>query len=116
MPDRAGNMPALPIRRRSVRAIFALIVVLFAFSSYASEVIPPKPDRYFNDYAGVVSKEASQSFKQQLEQYDRETSDHIEETDFPEKQSHSDIDDYTQSETKECRVGQKYHRNDKEPD
>ena len=35
------------------------IYVLLVSHSFAAEVIPPKPDRYFNDYAGVVSKEAA---------------------------------------------------------
>src|SRR5438876_8371841 len=111
MPDRAGNMPALPIRRRSVRAIFALIVVLFAFSSHAAEVIPPKPDRYFNDYAGVVSKEAALRFNEQLAQFERETSDQVVVAVFPKMASDSDIADYTQRVAQAWGVGQKDRRN-----
>src|SRR5438876_1482041 len=111
MPDRAGNMPALPIRRRSVRAIFALIVVLFAFSSHAAEVIPPKPDRYFNDYAGVISKEAALRFNEQLAQFERETSDQVVVAVFPKMASDSDVADYTQRVAQAWGVGQKDRRN-----
>ena len=55
------------------------ILVLFAgvALTQAAETIPPKPDRYFNDYAGVVSAEAAQRFNEQLAQFERETSNQI---------------------------------------
>src|SRR5205814_7215885 len=39
--------------------ISATLVALVSLSSQAAEIIPPKPAGYFNDYAGVVSKEAA---------------------------------------------------------
>jgi hypothetical protein len=58
---------------RSENAIHLLVAALTFFLAInaRAEVIPPKPDRYFNDYAGVVSKEAALRFNEQLAQFER---------------------------------------------
>jgi uncharacterized protein len=101
MPDTARWKRALPI----------ILIALLAFSSQAAEVIPPKPDRYFNDYAGVVSKEVARRFNEQLAQFERETSDQVVVAVFPKMQSDSDIADYTQRVAQAWGVGQKERRN-----
>jgi uncharacterized protein len=90
--------------------VTALAFVL-AISARAAEVIPPKPDRYFNDYAGVVSKEAASRFNEQLAQFERETSDQVVVAVFPKMQSDSDVADYTQRVAQTWGVGQKERRN-----
>src|SRR5262249_15071240 len=75
------------------------------------EVIPPKPERYFNDYAGVVSKEAANRFNEDLAQFERETSDQVVVAVFQKMQSDSDIADYTQRVAQAWGVGQKERRN-----
>jgi uncharacterized protein len=85
--------------------------ILLAIDAHAAEVIPPKPDRYFNDYAGVVSKAAALGFNEQLAQFERETSDQVAVAVFPKMQSDSDIADYTQRVAQAWGVGQKEHRN-----
>src|SRR5438067_11717823 len=84
---------------------------LFAITSHAAEVIPPKPDRYFNDYAGVVSKSAAERFNEELAQFERETSDQVVVAVFPKMQSDSDVADYTQRVAQAWGVGQKERRN-----
>src|SRR2546429_4059746 len=84
---------------------------LFAITSHAAEVIPPKPDRYFNDYAGVVSKSAASRFNEQLAQFERETSNQVVVAVFPKMQSDSEIADYTQRVAQAWGVGQKEQRN-----
>jgi uncharacterized protein len=79
--------------------------------AHAAEVIPSKPDRYFNDYAGVVSKEGANRFNEQLAQFERETSDQVVVAVFPKMQSDSDIADYTQRVAQAWGVGQKERRN-----
>src|SRR5438876_2858275 len=105
----------LTVRSRSENAIHlllaALAFALLATSSHAAEVIPPKPDRYFNDYAGVVSREAANRFNEQLAQFERETSDQVVVAVFPKMQSDSDIADYTQRVAQTWGVGQKERRN-----
>jgi len=102
------------IRSRSENAIHLLLVaitILVAASAQAAEVIPPKPDRYFNDYAGVVSKSAAQRFNEELAQFERETSDQVVVAIFPKMQSDSDVADYTQRVAQAWGVGQKERRN-----
>ena len=101
---------ALPARVRSPVILLGLAVLL-ATSLQAAEVIPPKPDRYFNDYAGVVSKQAADRFNEQLAQFERETSDQVVVAVFPKMQSDSDIADYTQRVAQAWGVGQKERRN-----
>jgi uncharacterized protein len=91
--------------------LFLAALVLLATSLQAAEVIPPKPDRYFNDYAGIVSKEAADRFNEQLAQFERETSDQVVVAVFPKMQSDSDIADYTQRVAQAWGVGQKERRN-----
>jgi uncharacterized protein len=87
------------------------LVLLIAVTAYAAEVIPPKPDRYFNDYAGVISKEAALRFNEELAQFERQTSNQVVVAIFPKMQSDSDIADYTQRVAQAWGVGQKERRN-----
>jgi uncharacterized protein len=98
---------------RSVRsaAITLALSALFAISAHTAEVIPPRPAGYFNDYAGVVSKEAASQFNEQLAQFERETSDQVVVAVFSKMQSDSDIADYTQRVAQAWGVGQKERRN-----
>ena len=77
----------------------------------AAEVIPPKPDRYFNDYAHVVPSAAALRFNEQLAQFERDTSNQIVVAVFPKMQSDSDIADYTQRIAQAWGVGTKERRN-----
>ena len=92
-------------------AIVLAVAILFAITVHAAEVIPQPPDRYFNDYAGVVSKEAASRFNEQLGQFERDTSDQVVVAVFPKMQSDSDIADYTQRVAQAWGVGQKERRN-----
>jgi uncharacterized protein len=92
-------------------AVALSLIALFAINAHAAEVIPPKPDHYFNDYAGVASKEAANRFDEQLSQFERETSDQVVVAVFPKMQSDSDIADYTQRVAQSWGVGQKDRRN-----
>jgi uncharacterized protein len=98
---------------RSENAIHLIVaaLTLLATNLHAEEVIPPKPDRYFNDYASVASKEAAHRFNEQLAQFERETSDQVVVAVFPKMQSDSDIADYTQRVAQAWGVGQKERRN-----
>ena len=95
--------------RSPIHLAAALLLILSPLT--AAEVIPPKPDRYFNDYAGVVPKAAADRFNEQLAQFERETSDQVVVAVFPKMQSDSDIADYTQRVAQAWGVGQKERRN-----
>ena len=102
---------AAPSRSENVIQVIAALALLLAINARAAEVIPPKPDRYFNDYAGVVSRETANRFNEQLAQFERETSDQVVVAVFPKIQSESDIADYTQRVAQAWGVGQKERRN-----
>jgi uncharacterized protein len=95
-----------------LRSCVAFAAIGFiALSSHAAEVIPPKPAAYFNDYAGVVSKEAALRFNEQLAQFERETSDQVVVAVFPKMQSDDDVAAYTQRVAQAWGVGQSGQRN-----
>ncbi len=89
----------------------ALFVVSGVLPARAAEVIPPKPAGYFNDYAGVVSKDAALRFNEELAQFERDTSDQIVVAVFPKMQTDSDVADYTQRVAQAWQVGQAEKRN-----
>jgi uncharacterized protein len=95
----------------AIHLVFAALVFFLAIQAQAAEVIPPKPAGYFNDYAGVVSKEAAYRFNEQLAQFERDTSNQVVVAVFPKMQSDSDIADYTQRVAQAWGVGQKDRRN-----
>jgi uncharacterized protein len=104
-------LPRQILRAKQVALLIAALLASLAVESQGAEVIPPKPDRYFNDYASVVSKEAAYRFNEQLAQFERETSDQVVVAIFPKMQSESDIADYTQRVAQAWGVGQKERRN-----
>jgi uncharacterized protein len=105
------RLPPQVLRGKQVALLVTAFFTLLATTSQSAEVIPPKPDRYFNDYAGVVSMEAARRFNEQLAQFERETSDQVVVAVFPKMQSDSDIADYTQRVAQAWGVGQKERRN-----
>ena len=109
--EQPTRVPLQELRAKRVAVCIAALLASLAINSRAAEVIPPKPDRYFNDYAGVVSKEAGDRFNERLAQFERETSDQVVVAVFPKMQSDSSIDDYTQRVAQAWGVGQKDRRN-----
>jgi uncharacterized protein len=105
------RLPLQILRAKKVALLVAALFAVLATKSQAAEVIPPKPDRYFNDYAGVVSKSAALRFNEELARFERETSDQVVVAIFPKMQSDSDIADYTQRVAQAWGVGQKERRN-----
>ena len=91
-------------------ALGFLIASAFATIN-AAEVIPAKPGAYFNDQAGVVSRDAARQFNEQLAQFERETSNQVVVAVFPKMQSDDDVAAYTQRVAEAWGVGQKEKRN-----
>ncbi len=102
-------MSAIAPRVRDVALFSAL--AFCAITVQATQVIPPKPERYFNDYAGVVSQSAALRFNERLAQFERETSTQVVVAIYPKMQSDSDIADYTRRVAQTWGVGQKARRN-----
>src|SRR5260370_11637320 len=102
----------MKIALRTTRSIFVLAAIaLFATSSQAAEVIPPKPPGYFQDNAGVVSKEAALRFNEQLAQFERETSNQVVVAVFLKMESDSDVADYTRRIAEKWDIGRKRAQN-----
>jgi uncharacterized protein len=103
--------------RSSSRAIawksFGLtIVTLFlGLGAVAAEKMPSKPDRYFNDYAGVVDQQTALQLNEQLAQFERETSTQILVAIYRTMESESSVSDYTQRIAQTWGVGQKGRNN-----
>src|ERR1044071_91364 len=111
MQTRSRRSRQTSSRSENAIRLFLAALALWTINAQAAEVIPPKPDRYFNDYAGVVSKEAAHRFNEQLAQFEHETSDQVVVAVFPKMQSDSDIADYTQRVVQAWGVGQKERPN-----
>jgi uncharacterized protein len=101
----------LDFARNDRRRVAALLVAVGIFASAivvrAAEAIPPKPAGYFNDYAGVVSKEAALRFNEKLAQFERETSNQVVVAVFRRMESDSSVEDYSQRVAQAWGVGQK---------
>lgn len=108
-----AGVSKLVLERRHPGVIVLLFLSLFGLTGLisAAEVIPPKPDRYFNDYAHIVSPEAARRFNEQIAQFERETSNQIVVAIFPKMETESDIADYTRRIAQLWAVGQKDRRN-----
>jgi uncharacterized protein len=110
------NGHATPPRRlRRAIALAALVFLanlgMAAHPAGAAEVIPPAPEHYFNDNAGVVSADVADQLNRQLEQFEKDTSNQILVVIYPKMQSDSDIADYTVRVAQAWRVGQKAKSN-----
>ncbi|MEO7298437.1 MAG: TPM domain-containing protein [Verrucomicrobiota bacterium] len=86
-------------------------MLLFVHCPLAAEVIPPTPDRYFNDYAKVVSAGTAETLNRRLEDFEKETSSQIVVAIFPKMRSESSLEDYTHRIYAVWKVGQKKKNN-----
>jgi len=100
----------LPSRAENAIHLIAALMLL-APAGRCAEVIPPKPERYFNDYAGIVSQNAAMRFNEQLAQFERETSNQILVAIWSTMPSQSSIEDFTQRAFQAWAVGQKGRNN-----
>ena len=98
------NLHAMARPRRLYLGILTLIAS--AIAANAAETIPAKPDRYFNDYAGVVSRGTAEQLNTQLAQFERDTSNQVLVVVYRKMQSDSDIADYTYRIKDAWKVGQ----------
>jgi len=94
--------------------VSALLVAVWFFASAIvlhAETLPPKPAGYFNDYAGVVSKDQALRLNEKLAQFERETSNQVLVAVFRKMETDSSIEDFTQRVAQAWGVGKKDRRN-----
>jgi uncharacterized protein len=92
-----------------------LVIGVLAFGLIVSlgkaETLPSKPDRYFNDYAGIVDPSTASRLNEKLAQFERDTSTQILVAIYRTMQSESSVADYTQRIAQTWGVGQKGRNN-----
>ncbi|MBI3874934.1 MAG: TPM domain-containing protein [Verrucomicrobia bacterium] len=88
-----------------------IVCLLWCACLTAAEVIPPKPEQYFNDYAGVVPTPAARQLNEKLATFERDTSSQIVVAVFSKMESRSSLEDYTIRIAKSWQVGQNDKRN-----
>lgn len=76
------------------RALLSVGACVLALHVSAAEVMPPKPTRFFNDYASVVPQNVAQQLNEQLAQYERDSSNQLLVAIFQKMQTDSSIEDY----------------------
>jgi len=95
-----------------MRILFVLAAAcLLGANLRAAETIPPKPAGYFNDYAGVVSKDQALRLNEKLAQFERETSNQVLVAVFRRMETDSSIEDFTQRIAQAWGVGKKDRKN-----
>ncbi len=87
-------------------SVLFLVWMVLSQAGFAAEVIPPKPARYFNDYARVVSPATANRLNAALEDFERTSSSQIVVAIFPKMQTDSSIEDYTVRVAQSWRAGQ----------
>lgn len=94
------------------RRLLSFIVWLaVASGAVAAEVMPPKPARWFNDYAGVVPAATARELDAKLEQHERDTSNQIVVAVWQDMQTDSSIQDYTFRIFQQWKLGQRDRNN-----
>src|SRR5262245_15820656 len=83
------------------------LICLWCWSVAGAEIMPPKPDRYFNDYALVVSRATAEELNRKLEDFERRTSSQMLAAILPKRETDSSIEDYTVRIAQSWKVGQK---------
>lgn len=80
-----------------MRAIWLIFLGAFAICVQVAgaEVMPPKPQYHFNDYAHVVSPGTAESLDRELADFERQTSNQIVVAIYPAMQTDSSLEDYT---------------------
>lgn len=82
--------------RRWQRSVWLLTIALLLVASNlrAAEVIPAKPTRYFNDYALTVKPETADRLNNELQDFEKQTSNQLLVVIYPTMQSESDVAEY----------------------
>jgi len=80
--------------------------LLLAAQVSRAETIPPKPENYFNDYAGRVYARTAAQFNRTLADYERESSNQLVVAVYPRMDSESSLQDYTYRVAESWQVGQ----------
>jgi uncharacterized protein len=99
-----------PVARYLLIGVALLILGWPPSSSTAAEV-PPKPPRYFNDFARLLRPETVQKLNQQLADYERLTSNQILVVIYPNLPADTTLEDFAQDAFRAWKPGQQGRNN-----
>lgn len=94
------------MRTRHLSWLWLVTVGTLVAALAAAEILPPKPKRYFTDYAGVVSPQVANALNTQLEALEKSDGSQILAVIFPKMQSDSSLEDYTVRVAQSWGIGQ----------
>ena len=92
-------------------AAWWLMAVGFASTLCAEPPLPPKPTKYFNDYAAIVPADVGQRLNEKLAQFERDTSNQVLVAVFPQIPEGTYLEDYTIKTAQSWGTGQKKRDN-----
>ena len=94
----------------AARLYFLAFLSLFILHAVASDV-PPKPPRYFNDFASLVDSQTAEKLNRQLEDFERQTSNQLLVVVYPSLPPDAAIEDFTQDAFRAWKPGQQGRNN-----
>jgi uncharacterized protein len=94
----------------AARLYFFAFLTLFVLHAVAADV-PPKPPRYFNDFASLVDSQAAEKLNRQLEDFERQTSNQLLVVVYPSLPPDAAIEDFTQDAFRAWKPGQQGRNN-----
>ena len=94
----------------AARLYFLAFLSLFILHAVAADV-PPKPPRYFNDFASLVDSQTAEKLNRQLEDFERQTSNQLLVVVYPSLPPDAAIEDFTQDAFRAWKPGQQGRNN-----
>lgn len=93
------------------RLIPIVIVLLGVAAVCAAQPIPPAPSHWFNDEAGVVSADAARRFDDELQQFEKQTSNQFIVVIYPKLPDGAAMEEYTVRLAQAWKIGRADRRN-----
>ena len=110
------NLPAANFRSlrswsaKACRLVILTFLGLFVLNAAAAGV-PPKPPRYFNDFASLVDSQTAEKLNRQLEDFERDTSNQLLVVVYPSLPPDAVLEDFTQDAFRAWKPGQQGRNN-----
>jgi len=98
-------------RRAAFASLLLSLVLGWANPVDAADVLPPRPQRFFNGYAGVVSPSTANSLNETLANFERATTSQLLVAIFPKLPPNAALEDFTFRTAQSWRVGQQKMNN-----
>jgi uncharacterized protein len=89
----------------------AIVILMWLVLHAMAADVPPKPQRYFNDFASLVDPQTAQRLNRQLEEFERQTSNQLLVVIYPSLPPNAAIEDFTQDAFRAWKPGQQGRNN-----